>query len=49
MGKKAQGQDPLGKYCVERHQKTSKRTLNAIEKVFETRVRRAGKKACQER
>lgn len=39
----------LEKRIVERHQKTSKRTLNAVEKAIETRVRRQGKRECQER
>jgi len=49
VGKKGTGQEAWGKWCVERHQKTCKRTLNAMEKELETRVRRAGKRACQER
>lgn len=49
VGQRATGQEPYGKLCVERHQKTCKRTLNAVEKALETRVRRKGKRACQER
>jgi len=49
VGKKATGQQPWSKWCVERHQKTCKRTLNAMEKRYETRVRRQGKRECQER
>ena len=49
VGFRVQGRVKWGKWCVERHQKTCKRTLNAMEKEYETRVRRAGKRACQER
>ncbi len=49
VGQKATGQEPYGKWCVDRHHKLSKRSCNALEKVYETRVRRQGKRACQER
>ena len=49
VGKKATGQETLGKLLVSRHGDMCKRACNAMEKVFETRVRRQGKRACQER
>lgn len=49
VGTKAQGQDAIGKMCVIRHGGGSKRSANAAEKALETKVRRAGKKACEER
>ena len=49
VGKKATGQEALGKMLVSRHGDTCKRACNALEKVYETRVRRQGKRACQER
>ena len=50
-GLKAQGQDALGKVTVQRHgskRGKSRRSYNAAEKAAETKVRQAGKKACQE-
>jgi hypothetical protein len=50
VGKKATGQEHLGKMLVSRHgSRGSVRGANALEKVYETRVRRQGKKACEER
>ena len=49
VGKKATGQEAFGKMLVSRHTDQSKRSCNALEKVYETRVRRQGKRACQER
>ena len=49
-GLKAQGQDAL-KVTVQRHgskRGKSRRSYNAAEKAAETKVRQAGKKACQE-
>ena len=48
-GTKAQGQEQYGKLCVVRHGRGSKRGANAAEKVFETRVRRAGKEQARDR
>jgi hypothetical protein len=48
VGQKAQGQDQFGKLCVVRHGRGSKRGANAAEKVYETRVRRAGKEAARD-
>ena len=47
VGKKAQGQDHYGKLCVQRHGHASKRSYNAVEKKYETRVRQQGRKACK--
>jgi hypothetical protein len=44
VGYKSVGHHPGGNQCVERHQRTSKRTLNAVEKALETRIRRQGKR-----
>lgn len=45
VGKKAQGQETFGKYCVARHtSRMTKRAANACEKVFETKVRQAAKR-----
>jgi hypothetical protein len=49
VGKKATGQETLGKMLVSRHGDTCKRACNAMEKVYETRVRRKGKRECAER
>jgi hypothetical protein len=49
VGKKATGQETLGKMLVSRHGDMSKRSANALEKVYETRVRRQGKRECNER
>jgi hypothetical protein len=50
VGQKATGQEAFGKWCVSRHsRRMSKRSANALEKVFETRVRRQGKRECQDR
>ena len=53
VGKKGTGQEVLGKMLVTRHgngaKSGGKRTANACEKVYEVRVRRAGKRACLER
>ncbi len=49
-GTKAQGQEQYGKLCVSRHgSRMTKRAANALEKKLETKVRRSGKKACEER
>lgn len=48
IGTKAQGQDQYGKMCVRRHgSKFSKASAARCEKKYETKVRRAGKRACQ--
>lgn len=49
VGKKATGQEHLGKMLVSRHTGASKRSCNALEKVYETRVRRQGKREAAER
>jgi hypothetical protein len=48
VGKKATGQETLGKMLVSRHGDMCKRSANALEKVYETRVRRQGKRECNE-
>lgn len=48
VGKKATGQQSGGKQCVDRHADTCKRACNAMEKIYETRVRRQGKRECAE-
>ena len=48
-GTKAQGQDQWAKLVVIRHGRGSRRAANRAEKAAETKVRQAGKKACQER
>lgn len=49
VGKKATGQQMLGKMLVARHGDMCKRSANALEKVYETRVRRQGKRQAAER
>ncbi len=50
VGQKAQGQEQYGKLCVSRHgSRMTKRAANTLEKRFETKVRRQGKKECEER
>lgn len=51
VGKKGQGHEcPIEKMLVKRHgSRASRRGCNALEKVIETRVRRAGKKECRDR
>jgi len=50
VGQKAQGQEVIGKLCVSRHgSRMTRRAANALEKQFETKVRRQGKKECGER
>ena len=44
VGRKAQGQEHLGKICVQRHSSRSKRKYNAEEKAWETRVRHGARK-----
>ena len=48
VGTKAQGQDAWAKMFVIRHGRSSRRCCNAAEKAAETKVRQAGRKACQE-
>ncbi len=49
VGNRAQ-QYERSKHCIARHSRhMTKRTANALEKAEQTRVRRVGKKACQER
>ena len=47
VGKKGTGQENISKLCVSRHgSRMTVRGANALEKVIETKVRRAGKKEC---
>lgn len=45
-GQKAQGQDAYSKLCVPRHRVLSRQTADACERAAETRVRQAGRAAC---